>query len=326
MKNIRCFAATLLVSLVVVGSPLLGHSQDVPAFKLHDLGNGAWMAADNADAKAARSGSNAGFVVGDSGVVVVDTFENTAAADALLKAIQAKTTLPVRFVVNTHYHLDHVAGNSVFAAAGATVMAQDNVRYWERTENLKFFGDQIKPEEKQFVQTLGLPSVTYATGATLFLSTVNQEPRRVVLRAMPGHTGGDTVVYDQTANVVFCGDLFWNHTLPNLIDASTKPWVETLDTLLAEYPTATFVPGHGDEPGKAADVKAFRDYLVFLRQAVAAAQADKLTGDAVVAKVLPQLKEKYGSWAFFDFAKPDIQRTDEELRGVKHLPVPNKLP
>ncbi len=300
-----------------------------PAFVLHDLGNGAWMAADNAAAKAARSGSNAGFIIGADGVVVIDTFENSAAAEALLKDIQAKTAEPVRFVVNTHYHLDHVAGNSVFAAAGATVMAQDNVRYWERTENLKFFGDKIKPEEKQFVESLGLPTVTYATGATLFLAKANDssgEARRIVLRAMPGHTGGDTIIYDKRSDVVFCGDLFWNHTLPNLIDASTGAWIETLDTLLAEYSTATFIPGHGDLPGKAADVKEFRDYLVFLRQSVAAAQAEKLTGEALVARVLPQVKAKYGGWAFFSFAEPDIERTDEELRGVKHLPVTPKLP
>ena len=70
---------------------------------------------------------------------MVDTFENPAAAEKLLAVIREKTPVPVRFVVNTHYHLDHVAGNGVFAAAGATVLAQQNVRRWERTENMKFF-------------------------------------------------------------------------------------------------------------------------------------------------------------------------------------------
>jgi glyoxylase-like metal-dependent hydrolase (beta-lactamase superfamily II) len=144
--------------------------------------------------------------------------------------------------------------------------------------------------------------------------------RAVVLRALPGHTGGDTVAYDAESNVVFCGDLFWNHTLPNLIDASTKEWVETLDTLLKDYPSAVFVPGHGDNPGKAEDLRAFRDYLAFLREAIAKAQASGATGDAVVKAVLPQIKAKYGDWAFSEFAVPDIQRTDEELRGVKRLP------
>jgi glyoxylase-like metal-dependent hydrolase (beta-lactamase superfamily II) len=195
-------------------------------------------------------------------------------------------------------------------------MAQDNVRVWERTENLKFFGAKITPEQRAAVEGLYQPDVTYAQGATVYLGG----KRAVPLRAMPGHTGGDTVVYDAESNVVFCGDLFWNHTLPNLIDASTKPWIETLDALVREYPTAQFVPGHGDKAGDAEDVKAFRDYLIFLREAIAKAQAGGASSEAVLKAVLPQVRAKYSDWGFLDFAGPDIQRTDEELRGTKRLP------
>jgi glyoxylase-like metal-dependent hydrolase (beta-lactamase superfamily II) len=292
--------------------------QTAAPFTLQELGHGAWAAIDNPAAKAEEAGSNAGFVIGAEGVLVVDTFENPAAAQKMLEAIREKTKLPVRFVVNTHYHLDHVAGNGVFSAAGATVMAQENVRAWERTENLKFFGAKITPEQRGFVEGLYLPDVTYAQGATVHLGG----KRGVTLRAMPGHTGGDTVVYDAEANVVFCGDLFWNHTLPNLIDASTEPWIETLDALMREYPSAKFVPGHGDKAGDVADVRAFRDYLMFLREAIRKAQAGGANSEAVLQAVLPQVKAKYRDWAYFDFAEPDIQRTDEELRGTKRLPPP----
>jgi cyclase len=77
---------------------------------------------------------------------------------------------------------------------------------------------------------------------------------------MPGHTGGDSVVFVPDANVVFGGDLIWKTHLPNLIDASTGPWIRTLDQLLDEHRTATFVPGHG-EVASAADVRDFHDYL-----------------------------------------------------------------
>jgi len=291
-------------------------AQAVPPFTLQDLGSGAWAAIDNAAAKADESGSNAGFVIGADGVLVVDTFENPAAAKKMLEAIREKTTLPVKYVVNTHYHLDHVAGNAVFSAAGAVVMAHENVRGWERTENLKFFGEKPTGAQKAMVEGLYLPDVTYEQGATAYIGA----KRGVELQFMKGHTGGDTVVYDAGSNVVFCGDLFWNHTLPNLIDASTKEWIETLDALVAEHPTAKFVPGHGDHAGDAGDVKAFRDYLAFLRDAIAKAQAGGARGDGVVKIVLPQLKAKYGDWAFPEFMEPDILRTDEELRGVKRLP------
>lgn len=290
--------------------------QTAAPFTLHDLGHGAWAAIDNPAAKADQSGSNAGFVIGPESVLVVDTFENPAAAKNMLASIREKTTLPVRYVVNTHYHLDHVAGNAIFAQAGATVFAQENVRAWERTENLKFFGAKITPQQRASVEVLYLPDVTYAQGATVYIGS----NRGLTLQAMPGHTGGDTVVYDADANVVFCGDLFWNHTLPNLIDASTRQWIDTLDTLLRDHPSAKFVPGHGDKAGDAADVRAFRDYLLFLREAITKAQQGGATSDAVLKAVLPQLRAKYGDWAFFDFAEPDIQRTDEELRGTKRLP------
>jgi glyoxylase-like metal-dependent hydrolase (beta-lactamase superfamily II) len=296
------------------GAGALG--QAVPPFTLQDLGGGAWAAIDNAAAKADESGSNAGFVIGADGVLVVDTFENPAAAKKMLEAIREKTTLPVKYVVNTHYHLDHVAGNAVFSAAGAVVMAHENVRGWERTENLKFFGEKPTGAQKAMVEGLYLPDVTYEQGATAYIGA----KRGVELQFMKGHTGGDTVVYDAGSNVVFCGDLFWNHTLPNLIDASTKEWIETLDALVAEHPTAKFVPGHGDTAGNAADVKAFRDYLAFLRDAIAKAQTGGAGGDGVVKIVLPQIKAKYGDWAFPEFMEPDILRTDEELRGVKRLP------
>jgi cyclase len=308
-----------LSALAAVMSALLCSSalcQTAAPFTLQELGHGAWTAIDNPEAKADRAGSNAGFVIGHESVLVVDTFENPAAAKKMLEDIREKTKLPVRFVVNTHYHLDHVAGDAIFAESGATVMAQENVRAWERTENLKFFGAKITPQQRASVEELYLPDVTYAQGATVYIG----DKSGLTLRVMPGHTGGDTVVYDAEANVVFCGDLFWNHTLPNLIDASTKPWIDTLDALVREYPSATFVPGHGGKVGDAADVRAFRDYLIFLREAIAKAQAGGASSDAVLKTVLPQLRARYSDWAFLNFAEPDIQRTDEELRGIKRLP------
>ena len=295
---------------------LSGACQSPSPFLLRDLGSGAWAAIDNSVAKPDLAGSNAGFVIGPEEVLVVDTFESPTVAQKMLKAIREKTTLPVRYVVNTHYHLDHVAGNEVFAKAGAIVMAQDNVRFWIRTENLKFFGEKITPKQREWVENFYLPDLTYAEGATAYIGLNRGE----VLRVMPGHTGGDTIIYDAQANVVFCGDLFWNHALPNLIDASTKEWVETLDLLLRDYPTARFVPGHGQNVGDASDVQGFRDYLVFLRQAVSDAQTDGASSADVLRVVFPQLSERYRKWAFFDFAGPDIQQTDEELRHLKKLP------
>src|ERR1043166_5015571 len=167
-------------------------------FTLKPLGHGIYGAIDNSKGEA---GANAGFVIGDEAVVVVDTFENASAAQALLGEIRMLTKLPIKFVVNTHYHLDHVAGNAVFAKEGAAIVAHHNVPAWIHTENLKFFGKDIKPEQKSVVESLSTPDVLYDSAIEL---RVGPTPIRV--EYFPGHTGGDSVVIVQQdkSTVVFC--------------------------------------------------------------------------------------------------------------------------
>ncbi|HYJ91628.1 MAG TPA: MBL fold metallo-hydrolase, partial [Pyrinomonadaceae bacterium] len=274
-----------------------------PGFAVTKIGDGVYAALGEDGGVA---GSNAGFIVGSNGVAVVDTFTGVAPAKDLLAEIRKVTNLPIRYVINTHYHLDHVGGNAVFADAGAIIVAHRNVLGWERTENLKFFGPDPKPERRALVEALVLPNKTYTDKIDLSLGD-----RGIKVRFMPGHTGGDSVVFvhDKNTDVVFGGDLVWQKHLPNLIDASTGPWIETLNKLLAEHPKATFVSGHGGI-ASASDVKDFRDYLVSLRTDIAKAQADGKSGDELVTAVSAELKGAYGNWGFFDhFIKPDITFT-----------------
>jgi cyclase len=310
---LRARILLLLLALMPVCDAAL--AAGTPAFfTLHRVGDGVWAAIS---APGSHAGGNSGFIIGSDGVLVVDSFETPAAAKALLSAIHAKTPLPVRYVIDTHYHLDHVAGNGVYQAAGAVILAQRNVRAWERTDNLEFFGDKITPQQKHMVESYVLPEVVYRNGIEIYLGQ-----RKVVVRVLPGHTGGDSIVYVSDANVVFTGDLFWNHCLPNLIDADTKAQIASNDVFLKDYPHATFVPGHG-EVGDATDVRAFRDYLVTLRKEIGAARAKGESGVALVNDVLPQLKQSYGSWNYFDyFAQHNVEQTAAELAGTKRVPVP----
>lgn len=303
----------LLPGILWCTAAALAGSTPAPDFKLEKLGDGVYAAIG---ADGGKAGANAGFVVGEDGVAVIDTFEDPGAARELLAEIRRITPLPIRFVVNTHYHVDHVNGNDVFAAAGATILAHRNVRAWMRTENLKWWGNKIKPEMKARVESLKLPDMVYDSGVDLYLGS-----RRLEVRSYPGHTGGDSIVYVHDAGVVFCGDLFWNHHIPNLTDATTGAWTQTLDELGA-YGAGRFVAGHG-EPGTVLDLKAFRQYLVDLRAAVRQAQAAGKSGSSLVQAVLPGIQAKYGSWGFFKaFAQANIQQTAEELSGTKRLPQP----
>ncbi len=288
---------------------------DTPDFTVKKLAEGVYAAVSGDGSKA---GSNAGFVVGSNGVLVVDTFVSTAAARDLLAEIRKITNLPIRFVVNTHYHLDHTGGNAVFAEAGATILAQRNLRGWLRTENLKFFGPSPKAEDRARVESLVLPDEVYTDAVDIYLGS-----RLIQVRYMLGHTGGDSVVIVPDANVVFGGDLIWQKHLPNLIDATTSDWVKTLEKLLAEHPSATFVSGHGDV-ASADDVRDFHDYLVTLRDDIAKAQAAGKSGQDLADTVSAQLKDKYGQWGFPRFMPRNIEQTAAELAGSKRVPAAEK--
>ena len=311
----RRITSALIVSVWIVGASCARPPE--PPFTLKQVGPDVWAAIDNPKTISPAS-ANAGFVIGDDGVVVIDTFFTEDAAKQLLAAIQQRTKLSVKYVINTHYHIDHVAGNGVFAKTGAAVVAQRNVRGWIHSENLRLIGEFLTPELKALTESIAAPSIDYEDASHLYLGS-----HAIHVRSFPGHTGGDSVVVIPDAKVAFLGDLFWRNMLPNLIDASTKQWVETLDAIAAmNEPGYTFVPGHGDV-GNAQDIAAFRDYLTTLRTLVIDARAQGKSGDALTQSIVPKLKEKFGQWEFAEpLAKSNVIETDAELNGTKRVPVP----
>src|SRR5215813_14761824 len=172
--------SVLFLFLLLASGAIAADTPVAPDFTIKKVGEGVYAAITRDGGK---SGSNAGFVVGDDGVAVIDTFVDVAPAQQLLAEIRKVTNLPIRFVINTHYHLDHTGGNKVFTDAGATVMAHHNLRGWLRTENLKFFGQNFKPEQKARVDALVLPELTYDDEIHLYLGS-----RMVIVRFMRGHT------------------------------------------------------------------------------------------------------------------------------------------
>ena len=301
--------------------------------------------ADGVYAAIAKSGGlasgNAGFVVGDGGALIVDTFFTPIAIEELIGEIKAQTQLPIRFAVNTHYHLDHTGGNQVLAERGVPIIAHDNVALWQTTRNRRFLPapeelqkrkadtakklseipadqkDKRTPLERQLGRydammaiKLTNPTVTFNAGMMhLYLGK-----REVVLFTLPGHTGGDVLAYVPDANVLFTGDMGWSKTLPNLVDATVNDWITSLDKILKEYPTAKFIPGHG-EVATAAEMRDFRDYLDDLRSRVKQGIADGLTIEQAKAQL--KLPEKYKSFAFQNFAQPNVEDMYKELKGTK---------
>lgn len=342
-SNVKRFSIAIISALLVAAST--GLSRPAPSkaeddFQLVTVADGIYAAI--AQPTGVASG-NAGFIVGDSGVLVVDTFLTPAAAQEMVDEIAKRTTQPVKYAVNTHYHLDHSGGNQVFAALGVPIIAQQNTLGWVTTKNMRFLPppDQLQrtrddaekklagtPQDqtaqRQQLETrlrrldammaikLTPPSMTYDSGTLhLFLGK-----REVILFTLPGHTGGDTLVYVPDADVLFTGDMGWSRTLPNLVDATVVDWIASLDKVLSQYGKSKFVPGHGNV-ADAADMRAFRDYLDDLRSRVKRGIADGFSVDQ--AKEELKLPDKYKSFAFQNFAQPNVEDMYKELKGTKQV-------
>jgi glyoxylase-like metal-dependent hydrolase (beta-lactamase superfamily II) len=284
---------------------------------------------------------NAGFIVGEDGVLMVDTFFTPDAVEDLIGVIGTETTQPLKYAINTHYHLDHTGGNQVLAARGVPIIAHEKLMEWQTTKNRRFLpavdelqkrrdtaakqlsetptdqADKRAPLERQ-IRRLDAMLKIKLTNPTVTLSSgmvhLHLGKREVVLFTLTGHTGGDVLAYVPDANVLYMADMGWRKTLPNLVDATVSDWITSLDKLLAQYPTAKFVPGHG-EVATAADIREFRDYLDDLRTRVKQAISDGLTIDQ--AKQQLKLPEKYKDFAFQNFATPNVEDMYKELKGTK---------
>ena len=303
---------TLAFAIFVAVSAAASAQSPLP-FELKEIGPGVYAAIDGPEHKA---GSNAGFVVGDDGVLVVDAFFTVDAAKALVGEIRRITPKPIRYVVNTHYHADHTGGDQVLRDAGAIIIAHKNVRGWVRVNNVNLFGDRITPALKARIEALPLPDLTTDKNITVWLGS-----RQVVVSTVLGHTGGDLTVSIPDAKVLFTGDMLWRRIPPNLIDGSVSEWLAT-DAEFERMAGTTFVPGHGDI-ANAKDVADFRTYLTDLRRFVIDGRKAGLKGDALVQAVAPKIRAAYPDWTISDRAiAAEVKYMDQELAGTKTRPVP----
>jgi len=287
---------------------------EAPAFTLKAVAPNVYAAIDNAGG----AGANAGVIIGEEAVAVIDSLYKPKASQALLAEIRKLTKLPIRFLINTHYHIDHVAGNALFVQEGALVVAHKNVHDWVNSENLKFFGVPPRAGAEAQVAALVAPQIGFDGELRLYLGK-----RMLIVKPLPGHTGGDVVVSVPDAGLVFAGDLFWRRSIPNLIDADVSRWISTMDALLEVQPGASvYVPGHGDV-GSAADVKDFRNYLDDLQSTVKQLMDDGKQGEALQLAALDRLSARYASWAYFSVLAPrNVRDMQAELAGTKRRPAP----
>jgi cyclase len=251
--------------------------------KTHDLGNNTYMLEGQ--------GGNITIAVGTDGIIMVDG-QFAPLSDKIKAAIRAISPLPVKYLINTHYHGDHTGGNENFAKDGVTIVAHDNirVRLAAGTRN-GLTGQPAPPRPAE-----ALPKQTY-TGGSITLEVGGRKAR--LTHVANAHTDGDTWVFFEDANVLATGDTFNNLKRYQNIDFANGGDVRGMIRANSAYVAAAneetkIVPGHGPL-AKRADVIDFLGMLVMSKERIEKLVLAGRSEEEVVA--LRPLKDYDAKWA-----------------------------
>lgn len=189
----------------------------------------------------AGSIANLGFVVGQTAVAVIDTGGTRDVGERIKAAIRSVTPLPIRYVINTHMHPDHVLGNAAFAGADVAIVGHAKLARALEARAADYLRAGREALGDGFAATAVPPTQTVAVGAPL---TIDLGGRTLRLTAHPtAHTDNDMTVLDEASGTLFAGDLLFVRHLPTL-DGSLRGWLGVLAALGAQ-PVSAVVPGHG---------------------------------------------------------------------------------
>jgi len=226
--------------------------------------------------------SNAGFIVTGDGVVVFDALGTPSLADKLVQQIAEITPQPIRKVIVSHYHADHVYGLQVFEELGAEIIAPYGAQKYIQSEAAK-----NRLEERQL--SLGpwvnenthlvLPDTTISSSTTFTMGELS-----FTINYMgSAHSDGDMTLLVEPDKVLFSGDIIFRERIPYVGNADSKKWLDTLTKLETGGLTA-LVPGHGPASTDPADTIAFtRRYLAYLRQSMGKGVEEFIPFDEVYA-------------------------------------------
>ena len=211
--------------------------------------------------------SNAAFVVTKDGVVVVDALGSPALGRALIEAIGRITKQPIRYVVLTHYHADHVYGLQAFKAIGVTIIAHQLGKEYLTSQTAALRLEASRTDLAPWIdaRTHLVPADLWIDGpAELDLGGT----RMLIQYAGPAHTPEDLVVWLPQTRVLLAGDIVFRNRVPYVGTADSGAWIQALDRLL-KTDAQIIVPGHGPPSTDArADLQLTRDYLVYLRKSM----------------------------------------------------------
>jgi glyoxylase-like metal-dependent hydrolase (beta-lactamase superfamily II) len=254
---------------------------------------------------------NVTALTGADGVLMIDT-KVEASVDKLLAKVAEVCTIPVQFVVITHWHFDHTGGNETVANTGATIIAHENVRkQMGISHNMEMLGAEIpaSPETAK-------PMVTYGKNLTFHMNGETVE----VFNKGPGHTDGDSVIYFRNADVIHMGDLYFEGFYPYIgiySGGSINGMIKVINEILPMIGDGTrVVPGHSPVTDKTR-LQQYVSMLTTIRDNVSRLMKEGKTMEEVVAaKPTRAFDEKWGEGLF----------TPDEFAGLVYMDLSPEMP
>jgi len=254
--------------------------------------------------------SNTTFIVSHEGVLVIDTRPNEDEAIKVIKAVRYVTSKPIKFVINTHFHGDHVFGNQMFDGSAA-IIAHKNVNLFlegkSGEDHLTMFKNLGTPglEDTKIM----LPNITYEKGLDIVFGGLKIELKHLG----KGHTNSDTVIYIPEKKILITGDLVFNQKIPFAGHAFISEWIKRVESL-EQMDAKIVIPGHG-KVGDKTIISKMKQYLQDLKREVSESLKNGKSLEETKAEVTQNMG-KYKTWQNFDnWLGGNIEKAYKEFSG-----------
>ena len=256
--------------------------------------------------------TNAGIIIGDDSVLVIDSLRVPSFARDLIQDVKTITEKPIGFVIDTHSHWDHSWGNEEFPEA--TIIGHKNCyaemidMEWNEEWRKKVVSSNDPWSEEGNLVNITPPNMTFETSMQLYFGG-----REIDLKYFGrAHTSGDIYIHLPKEKIVFTGDVAQDGGVPYLGDCYPADWPET-DNQLASLPVDRFMSGHGPIGDHNALVEA-KDFIHTLVDSVKHAIADGQDSLQASKYVINEMSPKYGDWRSFDRIGENLPSVYDKLK------------